>query len=67
MDLVTLGKSEKYRYVFRVKSSMSSKEWVAKVGGKAKFAMTEHEAAKEADLLLILAGREPVNVLKPKH
>ena len=67
MDLVTLGKSEKYRYVFRVKSSMSSKEWVAKVGGKAKFAVTEHEAAKEADLLLLKAGRIPVNVLKPKR
>lgn len=67
MDLVTLGKSEKYRYVFRVKSSMSSKEWVAKVGGKAKFAVTEHEAAKEADLLLLKAGRDPVNVLKPKR
>lgn len=67
MDLVTLGKSEKYRYVFRVKSSMSSKEWVAKVGGKAKFAVTEHEAAKEADLLLLKAGRAPVNVLKPKR
>ena len=67
MDLVTLGKSEKYRYVFRVKSSMSSKGWVAKVGGKAKFAVTEHEAAKEADLLLLKAGRDPVNVLKPKR
>ena len=67
MDLVTLGKSEKYRYVFRVKSSMSSKEWVAKVGGKAKFAVTEHEAAKEADLLLLKAGRDPVNVLKRKN
>lgn len=67
MDLVTLGKSKKYRYVFRVKSSMSSKEWVAKVGGKAKFAVTEHDAAKEADLLLLKAGRDPVNVLKPKR
>ena len=67
MDLVTLGKSKKYQYVFHVKSSMSSKEWVAKVGGKAKFAVTEHDAAKEADLLLLKAGKSPVNVLKPKR
>ena len=66
MDLVTLGRSEKYKYVFHVKSSMSSKQWVAKVGGKAKFAMTEHEAAKEADLLRLKAGKSPVNVLKSK-
>ena len=66
MELITLGRSEKYKYVFHVRSSMSSKQWVAKVGGKAKFATTEHEAAKEADLLLLKAGKSPVNVLKPK-
>ena len=66
MDLITLRKSEKYRYVFEVRSSMSSKQWVAKVGGKAKFATTEHEAAKEADLLRLKAGKSPVNVLKSK-
>ena len=67
MDLVTLGKSEKYKYVFHVKSSMSSKEWCAKVGGKAKFASTEREAARLADEMRIKAGKSPVNVLKPKH
>ena len=66
MDLVTLGKSEKYQYVFHVRSSMSSKQWVANVGGKAKFATTEREAARLADEMRIKAGKSPVNVLKLK-
>ena len=66
MDLVTLGRSEKYKYVFHVRSSMSSKEWCAKVGGKAKFATAEREAARLADEMRIKAGKSPVNVLKSK-
>ena len=46
---------------------MSSKEWCARVGGKAKFATTEREAARLADEMRIKAGKSPVNVLKPKH
>ena len=65
-------KASKYTYVSRQKQSRTNKPiWVARIpGGKQKeFEYTpegERSAAKHVDLLLIRAGKEPVNgTLKP--
>lgn len=58
--------SEKYAHVSRVISSISKKEWVARVGGKSRACMTEREAAIEVDKMLIALGKKPVNILKPQ-
>ena len=59
-------KSLLYAYVFHQDTNRTSLKWFAKVGAKAKCSATERGAAIEADIMLIKAGKQPVNVLKPK-
>lgn len=56
-------KSDTYKYVYKVMNTSGEFLWYAKMkyGGCHK---TEVAAARKIDLLLITAGKEPVNVLK---
>ena len=69
-------KSDKYKYIYLVKSPKTHKElWVAKLGPKYNptvglswiaYFDNEKDAALAVDKKLIAAKKEPVNILKRK-
>lgn len=66
MAYLSEGKSDKYKYVYKLKcvnSANATQLWQGQVSKQKKLFKTEREAAKWVDLQLIAKGREPVNIL----
>lgn len=62
-------KSENYKYVYLTrnkKSELQYEAYILSMKTKRKIFHTEREAALQIDKWLILAGKEPINILKRK-
>lgn len=61
-----IEKSKNYKYVRKMMDHCGNFVWVVN-GIGAKVCKTEREAAIAADKKLIMMGKQPVNILKPKE
>jgi len=62
-----IGASKQYKYVYKYLGENGKYVWEARVDGVSRMKPDEREAAKTADILLVKAGKQPVNVLTKKN
>lgn len=65
-DVQRIGRSDKYKYLNKILVKGKIIKWSAYVLNKSKTFFDEREGAIWVDTILILAGKQPVNILKPK-
>ena len=65
-EIKYIGVSKNYYRVYEYLQEGKRTLWAAQLLGKTKKFKTEREAAKYVDIILIRAGLEPRNILKPK-
>lgn len=58
--------SDTYKYVSYQQSPNGQRVWMGSVLKKSRMCVTEKEAALFVDTILIVSGKNPVNVLKKK-
>lgn len=65
-DFIYQPKSSKYRYVAKFIGQKGIIRWRANVLNTVKFFKTEREAALAVDKMLLIKGKDPVNILVKK-
>jgi len=66
-NLKRIRGSDKYKYVTLYRTQEGVDRWCVHMFGNTGTYDTEREAAKQADIRLIRAGKQPVNILKRKE